>query len=163
PKVAIGVRPGADGMVEDHPVDLLRVHLVLGAIDSMAKLDPAVRADYVASIEAIAGLIGGGATAIHVEGKVPGQGGPTSINVNIRLAEAAAAARKVGSMIATRKFRTLNGHSIQEIETWDDADEAAAKGIATLMAQRQSVVGHGDDAQLLAGATLALLGDTGLN
>ena len=73
------------------------------------------------------------------------------------LAEAADAARKVGRMIATQKFKALNDRSIQDIETWDDADEAAAEAISARILQRQSIVGHGDDAQLLAGATLALL------
>ena len=73
------------------------------------------------------------------------------------LSDAADAARQVGRMIATQHVQTLNDRCIQDIETWDDADEAAAQAIAARLLQRQSIVGHGDDAQLLAGATLALL------
>ena len=79
------------------------------------------------------------------------------VNEDLPIEVAADAARKVGRMIATQKFKALNHHSIQEIETWDDADEAAAEAIAALIAKDQAIVAHGDDAQLLAGTTLALL------
>ena len=59
PGVATSASPrdneGGDDTLEDHPIDLLRFYLLLGAIDAMPKLDPAVRTEYVASIEAIAG------------------------------------------------------------------------------------------------------------
>jgi len=167
PTVATDASPrdneGGDDTLQDHPIDLLRFYLLLGAIDAMPKLDSAKRAAYVASIEAIATLIGGGANTIHVEGMVNlGPGKRIPVKDDIPLQQATDAARKVGRMIATHKFRALNGRSIQDIETWDDADEAAAQAIAARLAHRQSVVGFGDDAQLLAGATLALLGDAGL-
>ncbi len=167
PRVATAASPrdneGGDDTLEDHPIDLLRFYLLLGAIDAMPKLDAVVRADYVASIEAIAGLIAGGVNTIHVEGKVNlGSGKRLAVKDDIPLLQAADAARKVGRLIATHQFKALNGRSIQDIETWDDADEAAAQAIAARLAQRQSVVGLGDDAQLLAGATLALLRDAKL-
>ena len=73
-----------------------------------------------------------------------------------------AVARRVGAFISTAKFNALNGHSIQEIETWDDVDERAADGVRGLLAAGRSVVDQGDDAQLLAGATAALLDDPGI-
>ena len=93
----------------------------------------------------------------------PGLARPGSLSkADIPMPAAADAARKVGHMIATRKFKALNGHSIQDIETWDDDDEAAAEAIAARVLQRQAIAGHGDDAQLLAGVTLALLQDPAL-
>jgi hypothetical protein len=162
PVVAVEASPrdneGGDDTLEDHPVDILRFHLMLGATEAMAKLDAAKRADYVAAIEGIARVIGGGADTIHIQGQVRlGSGQPIPVKADMPLAEAAAAARKVGRMIATQKFKALNNRSIQDIETWDDADEAVAEAISARILQRQSIVGHGDDAQLLAGATLALL------
>lgn len=164
PTVATAASPrdneGGDDTLEDHPIDLLRFHLLIGAIDAMPKLDPAVRADYVASIEAIADLIAGGVDTTHIEGMVNlGPGKRIPVKADMPLPQAADAARKIGRMIATQKFRALNGRSIQDIETWDDADEAAAQAIAKRLEEGQSVVGFGDDAQLLAGATLALLRD----
>ena len=75
----------------------------------------------------------------------------------MKLSDAAEAARKVGALLAGGKFEKLNGHCIQDIETWDDADEAAAQAIASRVLSQQSIVAHGDDAQLLAGTMLALL------
>ena len=124
----------------------------------MTRLDAAKRASHVAAVEKIARLIAGGVSTIHIEG-IANLGSSTRVPVkaDIPLADAADAARKVGKMIATHKFKALNHHSIQEIESWDDDDEAAAAAIAQRIMQRQSIVGHGDDAQLLAGATLTLL------
>jgi hypothetical protein len=75
------------------------------------------------------------------------------------MADAAQAARRVGRLIATKTFESLNNHSIQDIETWDDADEQTAAAIAANVAAGKSIVEAGDDAQLLAGATMALIDD----
>jgi orotate phosphoribosyltransferase len=75
----------------------------------------------------------------------------------MKLSDAAAAARRVGKMLATDKFARLNNHSIQDIETWDDADEDIAQDICAKVLAGQSIVASGDDAQLLAGVTMALL------
>ena len=58
-------------------------------------------------------------------------------------------------MLVTANFDALNGHCIQDIETWDDVDEAIAQEIAGRVLAQQSIVAHGDDAQLLAGVNLA--------
>ena len=60
-------------------------------------------------------------------------------------------------MLVTANFDALNGHCIQDIETWDDLDEEIAQEIAGRVLAQQSIVAHGDDAQLLAGVNLALL------
>jgi len=157
---------GADGgnaVIEDHPVDILRLYLVIGAIEAMARLDDKKRAAYAAEIEEVARLVAGGASSIQLDGIVNlGPGTRVPVKADIPMPAAADAARKVGHMIATRKFKALNGHSIQDIETWDDDDEAAAEAIAARVLQRQAIAGHGDDAQLLAGVTLALLQDPAL-
>ena len=80
----------------------------------------------------------------------------------MKLSDAVAAARKVGKMLATETFATLNNHCVQDIETWDDADEEIAQGICDKVLAGQSIVACGDDAQLLAGVTMALLQEPGL-
>lgn len=147
-----------DKQMDDHPIDVLRFYLAAGAIEAMTQLNAAKRADYVASVEAIAKLMAGDATSVSVEGLVEiGQDDWVPVKASIPMPDAVAAARQVGKMIATRPFKALNGHSIQDIETWDDSDEALAQAIAGQIVKNQSIVGHGDDAQLLAGATLAVL------
>jgi hypothetical protein len=44
---------------------------------------------------------------------------------------------------------------VQEIETWDDLDEQISQRIALNLQQNKSIVNLGDDAQLIAGSTLA--------
>lgn len=156
PAVSTDAEPHEDKTMDDHPVDVLRLHLAAGAIEAMNGLNAAKRSDYLHSVEAVAELLAAGAKDISLEGTVVG--GPAEpVKAKVPLAEAAKAARQVGHMIASRPFEKLNGHSIQEIETWDDADEGAAQGIAEQIIKGQPIVGRGDDAQLLAGATLALL------
>jgi hypothetical protein len=147
-----------DNKMDDHPIDILRLHLAAGAIEAMTALSAKKRADYVAGVEALAEAVAGGAKEVTIEGIIDvGPADRIPIKAAIPMSEAAAAARQVGKMIATKPFKALNGHSIQDIETWDDTDEASAEAIAALILRGQSIAGHGDDAQLLAGATLALL------
>ena len=144
--------------MDTHPIDLLRFYLAAGAIETMTKLNAGARADYVADVEAVANALAGGATEIGVKGLVEiGHDDWIMVDATMKLSDAAAAARKVGKIIATGQFKALNHHSIQDIETWDDADEEIAQAIASQILNNQSVIGRGDDAQLLAGATLALL------
>src|SRR5262249_56849274 len=94
PTVATEASPrdnlGGDDTLEDHPVDLLRFYLLLGAIEAMAELDQARRAEYVAGIEDIARLIGNGVTTIHVEGiAIFGPGRRLPVKDDIPLLQAA--------------------------------------------------------------------------
>lgn len=147
-----------DNRMDEHPVDILRLYLASGVISSMTRLGAATRADYVKSVEEVARASTGGASSVSLEGLVEiSQDEWMMIKTTMPLPVAAKAARQVGKLIATKKLKALNNHSIQDIETWDDADEASAQGVAHQILNNQSIVGRGDDAQLLAGATLALL------
>ena len=141
-----------------HPVDLLRPHLAIGAIQSLTGLDPKVRQDYVSTIEAMAAQCSGGADSVALAGLLPiGDHRAIPLQNTFPLNEMQDVARRVGSYIVSAHFQALGGHSIQDLETWDDADEAAARRLADTFRIDASAVGVGDDAQLLAGATVAIL------
>jgi hypothetical protein len=73
-------------------------------------------------------------------------------------------ARQVGYYIASAKLKAFGGHSIQDLETWDECDENQAEYISYVISlidssnpdEVEKVSYLGDDAQLLAGAVLAL-------
>jgi hypothetical protein len=162
PRVATRADPRdhahGDEIMDDHPIDLLRFYLAAGVIETMTKLNASARAGYVADVEAVAKALAGGATEISVAGLVQiSHDDWMPIKETMKLSDAATAARQVGRIIATGKFKALNNHSIQDIETWDDADEEIAQSIAGQILRNESVIGRGDDAQLLAGVTLAVL------
>jgi hypothetical protein len=158
PFVSVDTAVLPNGDMEEHPIDLLRFHIAIGAVEGLKGLSVARRNDYVASIEAVANLVAGGAAEIGVRGHVPiDKNSGIEVEKNMKLTDAAAAARKVGRMLATERFARLNNHCIQDIETWDDTDEEMAQEICRRVLAGQSIVSRGDDAQLLAGVTLALL------
>ena len=140
--------------VDPHPIDILRLYVAIGVVASLGGLAAATRQTWMTLIENVATQAAGGAAGIDVfdvgKKKVIGQ---------IPFDDMIASAKKVGTYIATAKLDALDGHSIQDIETWDDSDEAAATAIATALAAGSPIVGLGDDAQLLAGATVALFTD----
>jgi hypothetical protein len=141
-----------------HPVDLLRPHLAIGAIEGLSGLDPKVRQDYVSTIEAMAAQCSGGEDSIALVGLLPiGDNRGLPLANRFPLKEMQDVARRVGSFIVSANLPALGGHCIQDLETWDDADEAAARRIADTFRIDASAVGVGDDAQLLAGATIAIL------
>jgi hypothetical protein len=140
-------------LVDPHPVDLLRLYVAMGVVEGLEALSVAKRHAWLGVIEAIAQVAAGSATTIDVVDV-----GSREVVQKLPLEVMASAAKKVGKFIASAKLDALGGHSIQEIETWDGADERAAADIAAAAATT-SIVGMGDDAQLLAGASIAFLND----
>ena len=147
-------------VMDVHPVDLIRPHVAIGAIQALTGLDATTKSDYVTTLETMADDCSGGATEIGLVGQLPfGDNRALPLRHRVPIADMQDAARRVGSFIVSTRLRTLGGHSIQDLETWDDADEAVATRIAKTFALDASAVGIGDDAQLLAGATRAILDD----
>lgn len=147
-----------NGLLDTHPVDVLRPHLAIGVIQSLRGLSASTRDRYINDINTLTNLCAGGAQEVGIVGSLPLQGGGSlQLNHRLPLSDMQDAARRVGTFIASARLRSLDDHSIQELETWDDPDETTAARIADLLKNNASVVGAGDDAQLLAGATLAVL------
>lgn len=147
-----------DNKMDEHPTDILRLHLAIGVIESLPSLSSAKRQSYVNDVQSIAQLAANGASTVRLQGLVEvSHTDWRMVNTQIPLQQAQNAARRVGAFIATAQLRALGGKSIQDIETWDDTDEDTAANVASRIGNNQSIVGAGDDAQLLAGATMAVL------
>lgn len=144
--------------LDPHPTDILRVHLAIGATESLSGLSSEAREAYVSQFQDLAALCASGVTAIQIRGYIPVERDRwLPLSVDVPIAQMQEAARDVGALIATAKLTRLGDHSIQDIETWDDADEATASLIAETLEANGSIANMGDDAQVLAGATTALL------
>jgi nucleoside phosphorylase len=151
---------GADdqGYLDPHPTDILRLALVQGAVENLTGLSPSTRATYVDQLSRLTGLLAPDVATIELAGFARVRnGGAMDIARSVPFSVMRDAARQVGAMIAVRPFQALDGHSIQDIETWDDADENAAVAIAGRLQTGAPILGLGDDAQIVAGLTLALL------
>jgi hypothetical protein len=143
--------PVQGGSLADvHPVDLLRLYLAQGVVSKLTALAPARIHAWQTLIGDVAAQAAGGKTTIDLYDI-----GTRTVVQSLPLAPMADAARAVGAYIACTQLRALEGHSIQDIETWDDGDEDAAIAITAALAAGQPIVALGDDAQLLAGATVA--------
>src|SRR5256885_9429921 len=100
------------------PYTTLSRSTAAGAVDGLKGLSVARRNEYVASIEAVARLVGGGAAEVGLRGRVEiGPANSVDVHASMKISDAADAARKVGKMLVTAHFDALNGHCIQDIET----------------------------------------------
>jgi len=144
-------------ILDPHPTDIIRLHLAIGATESLVGLSAATRSQYIQEMEDLARKLSEGDT-VTVVGNIPIDGDQLRpFEVKVPLAVMQQAARNVGGYIVTARLAALDQHTIQDIETWDDADEAKAQAVKAAMLAGTSAVTLGDDAQLLAGATLAVL------
>jgi hypothetical protein len=143
-----------DNRPDVHPTDLLRVSLGQGVIENLQGLSVARRNEYSQAVDQLLGIVTNGATEIDF---VAVENGRQQVVQSFPLADMQQAAKDAGAFIATVKLDALDGHSIQDIETWDDADEDKAQQMLAALSAGQAIGGMGDDAQVLAAATLALL------
>jgi hypothetical protein len=142
--------------LDEHPTDLLRPYLAIGVIQSLRSLPQNIKDAYSAQLDQLARRCAPNADSIILAGVIAdGSGARDQISRSLPLPQMILAARQVGAFIATAQLDSLSGHSIQDIETWDANDEQTARQIAAALVQGSSVAGMGDDAQLLAGATVA--------
>jgi hypothetical protein len=148
--------PVSNGQLLDpHPVDLLRIYVAMGVVGALDGLSGASRKEWLDVLGAIANTAGAGVTSIDVVDV-----DRREVIQKLPLSAMAGTARDVGRYIATAKLDALGGGRIQDIETWNDTDELAARHIAAAAATT-SIATMGDDAQLLAGTTMALLANPG--
>ncbi len=152
-----------DGLTLDpHPMDILRLHIAIGVIETLNGLSPDIRNGYIAQLEQLAKLCAQRANTVEIQGMITVDDWPIPLNIQRPLEDMQRSARLVGAYIATTNLQALANHSIQDIETWDDTDELTTQRIITAFRNRTPVINMGDDAQLLAGATLALVAQPAL-
>ncbi|HKV93924.1 MAG TPA: hypothetical protein VJW20_15360 [Candidatus Angelobacter sp.] len=155
---------GADpssGSLDPHPTDVLRLPLIVGAVQTLVSLSEESKKRYSSDLKALVHLLAPGVQNVRIEGAVPQQlAGPVMFNDTFPIDDMSDAAARVGAYIATVKLEALGGHSIQELETWDDTDESTASRVATLIQNGKNIANVGDDAHTLAGATLAAYADS---
>jgi hypothetical protein len=161
PFPGLRMRSGAlrSGALDPHPTEILRIYLGIGAIEALWMLSSDVRRRYVSELEAIAKLCAQGETEIDLAGDLPFRDTRIQIRRRVALAEWAQAARQVGGLVVTTRLNALGNNRIQEIETWDDVDEGIVERVREGLLHDQAVANIANDAQLLSGATLALLSD----
>jgi hypothetical protein len=148
--------------LDDHPTQILRLHLAIGVIETLSNLSPRARTAYIDFIEALARSMSTGDT-VAIDGNIPLERDHSEhISLKAPLSFMQQVARNVGAFIATATLSALAGHSIQNIETWDDSDEERSTSVMTALLRGESIALLGDDAQMLAGSILALLFDPDL-
>lgn len=157
PKVSMSSVSRPNDPLDVHPTDILRIHLALGVVENLNGLTAATRHGYVDDLEQLAALCTTGATVALSGSVVLDSHNPVRIHATVPLAAMQESARVVGRYISSAQLTTLGTHLIQDIETWDDSDEAQAEAVRRALAAGQPVAALGDDAQLLAGATARLL------
>lgn len=145
------------GALNPHPTDLLRLYLVIGAIERLRRLSTAQKQEYIRDLETLARICAPEATSIELQGTVKLETGETAtFDESRNLKSMQDAARQVGGFIVTARLSALGAHSIQDVETWDNPDENRARQIALAISSGAPITDIGDDAQLLAGMTLAI-------
>jgi uridine phosphorylase len=154
--------PDENGILDVHPTDILRLSLAQGVITALTGLSAPTKNRYIAELDELGDLLAPNATTVEIVGNAKVNSGKSfNFNQSFSLSEMRQSARVVGAYIATAKFEALAGRSVQDIETWDDSDENTSYTIATAMRAGKSVVNSGDDAQTIAGLTLAVLDQPG--
>jgi hypothetical protein len=153
-----GRKEAMEERLDPHPVDLLRLHLLKGVVQNLFELDYEVREVYCQHIDELAKMCAGGVKEVEIHGHIQvGLDRWETLNEVWPLEEMQESARIVGAYLVTEKFQRFNGYSIQDLETWDDQDEGRAQVISDALCLRgNNVDSLGDDAQLLAGATVAM-------
>jgi hypothetical protein len=154
---AIG-QPGEP--LDSHPVDILRLGLAIGAVGSLQGLNVASRQSYTTLLWQIADSLSAGATTVTVQGEIPVPGSASiPLNLTLPLPAMQYAAAIMGATIANTPLPSLNGYTLQQVETWDSFDEQAAWRFALALKRRAAILPAVYSAHVLAGATLALYND----
>lgn len=136
------------GRLDPHPTDILRLSIGVGVVTALTQFSADNKAKYVAMIKQIIEFVRGDETEIEIDGmgKFP-------------MAKMQEIAEKVGRIVATRSLNHFRGKSVQDIDTWTDAEEAKAFELACKMRDSPSANLLHTSAHILSAATMAVLAD----
>jgi hypothetical protein len=146
---------GSNGVLDTHPPDLLRIWLAVGVVEVLGCLDPWWRAGYASLLRSVAQSLA--PAAMTIRGEVPSGDTNTSLNWLVPAAVMQQSAEMVGRYIASAHLKSLNGHTIQDIETWDDADERMAMACGRWIVGGAALPDAADPSHLIVGATYSAL------
>ena len=108
-------------------------------IENLKDLSPQTRTSYIDQLEQVATLCARGSNTVEIQGEVALTCDVwIPIDTQRPLSDMQQSARQVGAYLATAKLHALQDHSIQEIETWSDADEVTAQRIMTALLDEES-------------------------
>jgi hypothetical protein len=156
PRIDTSVRFVAGTPEDDHPVDLLRLHVLKGATKALTNLDKSKEV-WLDAIEVTIGSAASNVSCIDFFYTDP------LSPVQRPLKDLGKDAELVGAALVTTKLKSLNGHAIGEIETWDEDDEGIALAVKRAAKHHHPLaVESADDAHLIAGVTMALSEDASL-
>jgi hypothetical protein len=165
-------------VLRPHPTDLCKFHVMIGAINSLKRLDEKDRRNYTDEIlECLQMALSKESPdneTVRISGWIPFKTGRWVLldedEFSFNRKDMEEHAQKVGRLIASTELQALNGNSLQNLETWDQSDESSAQRVSDLYlsntdgakeekALTDAVDFAGDDANLLAGAIISLYKD----
>ena len=108
----------------------------------------------------IAQAFGAATDTVTITGEIPVPGSASiPLTLTLPLAVMQSAAAIMGAAISNTPLASLNGYTLQQVETWDTFDEQAAWRFALALKNRAEILPAVYSAHVLAGATLALYND----
>ena len=165
PTLPAGAGNNPSKAFDQHPPDLLRLHVAIGVIQNLTGLSPDRSGEYVRLISWIAEACRPLADRVETAGKPASSRRAQTIALRGRvevdhdrwvsidlpavpLDLACESARRVGAFIATIRLGALGNSSVQEIESWDDGDEHTALAIRDILLDpKRAAIFAGDDAK----------------
>ena len=163
------------GDLETHPPDCLRLYTMVGAIEYLDGLDLGTKNEYVRKLNEVISICTTNQDNKPRESQVKLQGyvqtgsdtwilvadeKDEKLPLNLPLDAMKIFAREVGRFVVSVQLEKFENHTIQDLVRWDDRHETVAMAIKKRLledeASPHSIVNWGDDAQLLAGTSLAL-------
>jgi hypothetical protein len=134
PRLSVDVGTEPADHLDTHPPDLFRLHVAIGVIENLETFPARAARPYLQALRKLSAFCANGAARMHARGRVEVKRDYwVSIDRAFPLKDMAEAARRVGAYVATTRLTALGNQSVQRLETWDLADEAAAQAICAAL------------------------------